>query len=347
MSRACAGHYLDHRIAKILHNLYPALFAFEIDADNPEDIKKAFYLKKFIRDNIKPDLFPGKKFCVTSDNYLFNHDIDIDPALVLDHERFRKYMDFNTRDILKHFFSLFTYFDNKRHDPGEYPVDAIFFAGRGIQLAGLQENVIAEVKSWSAKPDKVVIFAPTKTDLKAMPAKGAIQYAIYTQDQKDRIKFVSHDILARYGILYKNPQKKDLWDFHELLNPHSDPKPGRPAVAGNRYEAHGSLNLGAGNVAYIVESFSAHTAKDMNAGDTAHLNQMIPFDTGSVGPRSQVDVEMAMDCGGTLGRGRINVRIGTVSHKIPRPLKFKNDTILRQSLWPYTFDNLKHLAAKR
>lgn len=361
LGKSTAGNYLDYVIAKIIDAVYsPDEKVFNFTKPGIDNRKAAHDIKVFIRNHIKPQLDNSHalQVYIQPDGRISEYDEGIgaeefDCSVILEHPFMEQYLQRNSEGLIKDFFSLFQFLpDSSRTslEKGQVPIDTVLFTGRTSQFEGLRTRVKECIREWS---NKAVYFTsvdePDK--LKNVVARGALQYALNFRDmQVSNVSFKNRNLLARYGIIYNDPENYERKLFKEFLNPHTKPIHNEPLVINglNIYEYDTDIanalngedpfiDLTSTPTLFFVQSFSSDTARDFNESNWEYITIMYEIDRTLVAlpsNMSRVKVRVVIN-----NRNEMKVYIGhdDDDEAIGAPLQMNlldNETF-KESMWPY------------
>ena len=357
LGKSTAGNYLDYKIAKVIDVEFESddrSFNFTEPNDSEKQIINEF--KVFIRNYIKPKLSDGAPFFVYIDpqsGRISEYDepgfIPFDCSIILGHHFMEQYFERNSEELISEFFNLFRYLPGQRNalEKGRVPIDTVLFTGRTIQFASLRKKVQQCIKEWS---NRDVYFTPVREadDLKNVVVKGALQFALHFRDQRfSPVVFKNRNLLARYGILYKDP-RTFKFVFKEFLNPSTLPVNEDPIIIDGltiyEYDTDISnalddespfIDMSATPTGFFVQSFSSNTAHDVSEANWDYITVMFEFNREEVATASdikKVRVRIMVD-----SRNEMKVQIGNFDDGLNAPLRMNlvdNETF-KQSMWPY------------
>lgn len=357
LGKATAGNYLDFVIAKIIDQVsYTEDRGFNFTAPDSSQRFNAHILKILIRNIIKPSLANNQSLIIYIEPLSGRVSevqepsfIPFDCSKILDHENMQFYFERNSEQLINEFFSLFQKLPGEDQilEKGHVPIDTVIFTGRTIQFDGLRERVKDCIKDWS---NREVYFTPLKAadELKNVVVKGALQFALHFRDRRfSRVRIKNRNLLARYGILYKDPVSfKHV--FKEFLNPATQPINEQPVIVDgltiyeydtDKYNALAGkdpfIDLSATPTASFVQSFSSDTAADANEQNWEYITDMFKFTPHEVTTPSniqKVKVRIVI-----TAKNEMKVSIGNFDDGLNALLRMEiqDNRTFKESMWPY------------
>jgi len=349
---AKAGNYLDSLIAELLTRVFPAMKSYS----DPDEIKSgdkirgAIMLKNFIKNEIKPRLSAKNPFYTFSEQREIG--IRLDPKaiatskdpmvkniigtpvdlrkLILDQPEFKDYVREVTSDFLNNFFKFFGIKGLK--------IDTVLLSGRSAKLAAIQTALSEAFGKW-ANPDAKIIDISTLTDEKSafdksktIVSEGAEIYAKLFGDEESSVKFLSPNLVACYGVIYRDQYGRE--QYSELLNPRTSPITGKKVENGVIIKTYKTpeqtFDLSATETVKLVQTFSADTAKDWTDGNHEYITVMCEINSAAIGGRSAARLSLTVDESNTM-----SFLINGLQYSGLAPMKIDiNSRSNRRSLWP-------------
>jgi len=354
--KSTAGNYLDYTIAQILEMEKPPEANYTYLGEKGDKVVCEM-LKYFIREKIKPNLNNSFAFYINpgdgsvSDIYESDY-IEMNTDTIVQHPIMEQYLKSNSFELFEKFFSLFdrlNVHEKETLEKGEFPIDTVVFTGRTIQFSGLRLHVQDEILNWTNSLETYFIENIDPSRLKSVVALGALIYAMnYRNTATSLVKIKNRNIYARYGFLYKDV-KSGLWRFKELLNPSTRPSDSKPNVVDGltiySYDTDVYNALPKGETPYLdlratisgffVQSFSQHTAQDINENNWQYVTVMFSFSKSQIGAgtdlskvRTRIEVKHNND---------MIVTVGNYVNDPQAPLKIDTtgSETFKKSMWPY------------
>lgn len=349
---AKAGNYLDSLIAELLTRVFPAMKVYS-DPDEiktGDRVKGAIMLKNFIKNEIKPRLSAKNPFYTFSEQREIG--IRLDPkaiatgkdqsakpvigtpvdlrTLILEQPEFKDYIREVTGDFLGNFFRFFGIHGLK--------IDTVLLSGRSAKLAAIQKALGEAIRQW-ANPDARVIDISTLTDEKStfdksktIVAEGAEIYAKLFSDAESSVKFLSPNLVACYGVIYRDQYGRE--QYTELLNPRTSPITGKKVENGMIIKTFKTpeqvFDLSATETVKLVQTFSADTAADWAAGNHEYITVMCEINSAAIAGRSSARLSLEVD-----GSNTMSFLINGLQYSGLAPMKIDiNSRSNRRSLWP-------------
>ncbi len=349
---AKAGNYLDSLIAELLTRVFPAMKVYS-DPDeikSGDRVKGAIMLKNFIKNEIKPRLSAKNPFYTFSEQREIGLRLDPktiatskDPGvkniigspvdlrkLILEQPEFIAYVREVTGDFLSNFFDFFGIHGLK--------IDTVLLSGRSAKLAAIQSALGEAIGRW-ANPDARVIDISTLTDdkstfdkSKTIVAEGAEIYAKLFSDAESSVKFLSPNLVACYGVIYRDQYGRER--YTELLNPRTSPITGKKVENGMIIKTfktpEQTFDLSASETVKLVQTFSADTAADWTAGNHEYITVMCEINSAAIAGRSSARLSLEVDDTNTM-----SFLINGLQYSGLAPMKIDiNSRSNRRSLWP-------------
>lgn len=364
MGTDTGGNYLDESLARAIVEQFKdsftrAMFGGSLD---PVTLGRRLRFKHVVEKEIKPRL--GEDAVITIEtlkgdqaqyNYLRN-DVDVDLALLRGSRQFQDYLTLNTEVVLRHFFGLFNGVETdpgggrQFYDQGEFPVDTVMVTGRGIQVSGLEDRIMAELETWAGSGERTLISGLDEKALKSSVIEGALQFVTrYRYLGHDaNVRFSSRNVLARYGLLYQDIYGQ--WQFKELLNPATRPIVATPVereglqiysydtdefdVDPQNDGGKNLVDLSNSAECLFVQSFSTDTAGDFQAGRTEFISTMSSFSPQEMGHRHPGGVQVRVEID---SENRMRVTVGDLVNDPTEPMKtnLEDSEAVRKGMWPY------------
>ena len=303
---AKAGNYLDSLIAQMLSKFFTEMKPFsDPDQINRSDrVKAAIELKNFIKNHIKPRLSDPDP------TYEFEERRDIGirdskgekrlgkrslKTLVLDQPEFKQYIKEVTTEFLDNFFRFFR-MDNVQ-------VDTVLISGRSAKLKPLQAALAEALSKYSHENTKYIDISELTEvgssfdKAKTIVVEGAEVYAQLFADPDASVKFHSPNLVAAYGVLYKDIHGKE--EYVELLNPLETPSHKSVMVEGNEIKLYKTeektLDLSGTTALKLIQTFSAQTQKDWHNGNHEYITVMRELDVSGISGRAHTRLSIEVD----------------------------------------------------
>ncbi|MDC8003095.1 hypothetical protein POV27_03480 [Aureisphaera galaxeae] len=354
LGKATAGNYLDYLIAQSVYDIHKEDFQ-----DNPMNTgsergsslsnKKLF--KNIVKNIIKPHLDEHGDYEIRAEG---DHDTLLDYDLVGSYEEIRNsrllhdFIRDNTDTLIENFFQLFTPEKGGFHRKGEVLLDTVIFTGRGMQFQSLKEELKGVLKDWSCTESINFIDDLDASSLKNIVVKGALQYALLYKNENSTIQLENKNLLARYGVLYNDPET-GLWKYKNLLDPSTRPLKSTPIIKDgitifeydtDMYDADPSNNKRSNYIdmsntvkAWFVQSYAKDTATDMNEGNTEYISKIEAI------RRDAIDVDinkvMVRICIDSNNQMHLSVGEDILDPTEPLRVDLENSESFRKSMWPY------------
>lgn len=347
-----AGNYFDYVLADVIVDMNKDLLEDNIlvpSTKDEQDAGKA--LKQFVKDKLKPSLYHSDADIVCDySNPVFRPFIKNGESFTLkiddikNHEFVKKYIYSNSKEIFTNLFSLFS-----KESQGFVKIDTVIFSGRGVQLKGLKDKVLSVLENdYLAKKKPYGIELKDDT-LKSAVVEGALRFATVFNQRGSSIRFINKNLMARYGILYRDRNGK--YAFKELLNPTTKPSKQDPIeVHGMRifeydtdiYCAEDSNDLhvqrpliidcSATDTAQLIQTYSLDPAADKENGKTELITTISSYNVNANINKSQIAVRLQITRDNALW-----VSYGTtqLDAKDPLMIDILRDEQFKHSLWPY------------
>ena len=354
---AKAGNYLDSLIAELLTRIFPAMKSYS----DPDEIKSgdkirgAIMLKNFIKNEIKPRLSAKKPFYTFAEqreigirppskrddakyiatgkdaaakNYV-GSPVDL-REIILEQPEFKAYVQEVTSDFLNNFFKFFGIHGLK--------IDTVLLSGRSAKLAAIQTALADAISNWT-NPDAKVIDISSLTDEKStfdksktIVAEGAEIYAKLFGDEESSVKFLSPNLVACYGVIYRDQYGRE--QYTELLNPRTSPITGKKVENGMIIKTFNTpeqtFDLSATETVKLVQTFSADTAKDWADGNHEYITVMCEINSAAITGRSAARLSLTVDDSNTMSFLINGLQLSGIA-----PMKIDiNSRSNRRSLWP-------------
>ncbi len=235
-----------------------------------------------------------------------------------------------TGDFLGNFFRFFGIHGLK--------IDTVLLSGRSAKLAAIQKALGEAIRQW-ANPDARVIDISTLTDEKStfdksktIVAEGAEIYAKLFSDAESSVKFLSPNLVACYGVIYRDQYGRE--QYTELLNPRTSPITGKKVENGMIIKTFKTpeqvFDLSATETVKLVQTFSADTAADWAAGNHEYITVMCEINSAAIAGRSSARLSLEVD-----GSNTMSFLINGLQYSGLAPMKIDiNSRSNRRSLWP-------------
>jgi len=363
LGKNTAGNYLDYIIAKYIHDRFHQSCITPVFGRGTGRQKEAqVELKRYIREKIKPNLDSDQTFELHKELREFKFAAGTEAVFgaqdLRNSPQVQSFLEQNTGYLFDHFFNLFNNIDGRIYGKGQIPLDTVIFSGRSIQFKALKQAIKTQLAVWTGgdRAHDADLGDPglglNADTLKSAVVQGALKYALAYRDRAAAaISVTNHNLMARYGIAYRDPRRPDVWRFKELLNPSTRPineaspvfKDGMTIYRydTDRYDADpnnngraNTVDLSATTVGYFVQSYSRDTEGDLNRGHHEYLTLMSKFHPGGMGPgmRRKARVQITID-----ENNEMTTHIGREVDDPQAPLRVDIDKShsFKNSMWPY------------
>jgi hypothetical protein len=355
MGRSTAGDYLDYVIAMEIYEQHQDRFLYPMFGPmvDPATLSARLRLKQIVQEQIKPALDSDGLVKLVGEDAYWAEDVVVDLGELRTSARVTDFLRESTTEVMENFFALFPARPGQPHLHGTVPLDTVVLSGRSTQWRLLGNAVANELKAWSGNDTLHVVDDLTPEARKSAVVLGASQFAMLYRRQTSGspVRFMSRNLHARYGLLYRASRQPDRFAFAELLNPSTHPVSTDPVMQNGmaiyRYDTdlHDAdpgdpddnfVDLSQTPVAWFVQSFAADTAADANAGRWEYITRMAEFDVelvGFKGRRDRVPARIVVD-----ENNQITFRLGQVEDDPVAPLRMNlNDSsTFRGGMWPFT-----------
>lgn len=340
-----AGNYLDTVIAYLLAKKYPDLKRF-ITPQDADDFQVALRLKEFIKSQVKPALsqekpavslntkealkvgFPRKIVDQNGGHIVINL-----KELIIDTPSFKDYIKDVTQDFIDNFFQ---FLGNK----GKQHIDTLIMSGRSSKLVFVKQSLEQAMEKWTDRESMRIIdmsqlYRNQDTDVdrsKTVVVEGALSYASLYSDDDSAVQFCSPNIMANYGIIYRDENGEQ--HYEELLNPRKDSPITEIIQDGSTMRTYQTkpkvLNLASSNKYILVQTYSSDTIKDWKSGNLEYITEMAQYWAEGKGDRSHMELSVMVDETGSL---TLRVNGATASGIAPSRVDI-NSHSNQMSLWP-------------
>lgn len=332
-----AGNYLDALLAEILAQTQPesnlAKYVSPNTINDPTNFKIASAWKRIIKDVIKPKLNTGDASYSLSDEECENVKLDngfkIDLSALRSSRAYEQYLESCSSDILNAFFE-FQGYDKRNHRPN---IDTIVLSGRASNQMALIAKLQTVLIDWCGIESVVVpLWAANRDASKTAVIEGAISLETRFSRKNSGVEFISNNITADYGIIYKDDSGKTC--YMELLN-HSDKPDSVIDFNGVRHsvyhKVHDNVDLHSVETITLVQTYTKTPVLSQSSGALSEYctvmgNYIIPGDVDGNQLRISIDVDDA---------GRISIDIDGAG-AIPQAatqVDLNND-VYQKGLWP-------------
>jgi hypothetical protein len=354
---SAAGDYLDYLIAKEIYQRHQPLFRYSMfgPSDDRVALSARTWLKRIVREQIKPALDGATAIRLRSDDGYLIHDIVIDPGSLRSSAPVIQFLRESTAAAMENFFALCGGRPGEPYRRGSLPLDTVVFSGRSTQLGLLRDAVAAELRNWSGNEALFLVDDLSPEERKGAVVMGATLFAeIYRRPTPETpVRFWRRNLQARYGLLYRHPQRPDAWVFRELLNPSTLPVSSEPVMqdgmAIHQYDTdiHDAdpedsspnvVNLTQTAIACFVQSFAMDTAGDANNGRWEYITRMEEVNVEHVtsgGRLDRVPVRIVVD-----EQSQMTFQLGRqrVDPVAPFRMNLTDSRMFREGMWPLSLD---------
>lgn len=354
MGSSAAGDYLDYVLARQIHEQHAELFLHPMfgPTTDPATLAARLWLKRVVQEQVKPALNGSGTVTLRRDEGYLTHDVAIDLRTLRSSPPVTQFLRASTTGVMENLFAL-SQWPGHPHRRGTLPLHTVVLSGRGTQLRLLRDAVALELQEWSGNEFLYLVDDLTAVARKSAVVIGATLFAEFYRRQTSNapLRFSRRNLLARYGLLYRDPRKPDMWVFAELLNPSTMPVSLEATIqhgmmiysydtdvhdADANDRGPNAVDLTQTAQAYFVQSFAVDTAADANAGRWEYITRMAGFEVESVSPgrRDRVPVRITVD-----EENQMTFRLGHQMNDPVAPLRMNvaDSPMFRGGMWPLSF----------
>lgn len=323
-----AGNYLDFVLAQIVAEIcdLESNVATTNPAIDENESNERTKLKLFVKTEVKLKLKDSER-----DKKLKYNKVTFSVGQVLDHPRFKKYLEMCTKGILN---NLVHYMESS---DGQLPIDTVLLSGRSCLLEPLQNTLSENVNRIAKHQPRFVILdrpkhnnASNQERQKTAVAEGAMEIANNYRRQNSQIHIKSRRHYASFGIAYEMPGGRKM--YRQILH-HSD----IPSTESrDKYISEKILidKLNNVNQLVLVQTYLSadDTEKALNKGDYQFVAEMEIIDTQSLGNPNSVEPKLCIN-----DMDDIIVYFGTQRTPGRQPLgEDLQSEETKRSIWPFT-----------
>lgn len=275
--------------------------------------------------------------------------------LIINSSAFEQFIDEVTRGFIDNFFRFLGY-QEKQH------IDTFIISGRSAKLTFIKRRIESAMKKWTdvdnmrfidmslfdqtqdiksniseVDIEKSGILSSTDNKpyadrSKTVVVEGALSYASLYSDNDSTVQFRSPNIMANYGIIYRDENGE--MHYQELLNPRKD-KPQKEIIKEgmtlHTYQTEPKvLNLASTNRFILVQTYSCDTINDWKKGNLEYITEMAQYWAEGRGDRAHMELSILVDETGSL---TLRVNGATASGIAPSRVDI-NSYSNQMSLWP-------------
>lgn len=219
-----AGNYLDTLLAEVLSKMQPqselTKYLPPAKLDKPEDFKIASAWKHIIKNKIKPLMNTSTGSHTLSkaecDDLKIDHGFSVNISALKSSKEYENYVQACSTEILKEFFE-FQGLDKHNNRP---KIDTLVLSGRASNQTALIQSLQSVLNEWCGTDSFIIPLWKERSDSsKTSVIEGAINLLTRFTRRNSHVEFVSSNITADYGIIFKDDCGKTC--YKELLS-HND-----------------------------------------------------------------------------------------------------------------------------
>ena len=287
-------------------------------------------LKNFIKEELKPALSMGdSKVSLKSATYTelgLTGDIEIRISDILEHERFKEFINDCAEQLINNFFRFL-------HLPDSFRLDTIIVSGRSSKLLHIREALNDTLIPYK-NPETFRIFNTsegTNDASKTSVVEGSMKYAKELYSSEPTITFCENSITPCYGVIYKDQDRKEF--YQELFNPRTANTIVKE-VDGKRVITYKTenvvLDLRHTDDLLLIQSYSGDTENDWNAGKMDYISIVQTYSTAHFGRLQNAQLHIEVD---TQNMIKLVVNNTVTDDYSPNRIDLTKSSI-GDSLWP-------------